>query len=438
MTMARGMAATAPRTVERATEALRWIARAGVFVHVASLPISMAGMQAGFAIAAIALVLLRVAGVPVWRRSLLDLPILAFVGAALLSQLLAFAWMGGDAFLWKTLLSPLVIVSALGLDPARARRDALRLLGVWAVAAMVPAILAWPQYYTGFDLLHALGLRKEAVHTTVQLYRERYNALGLFSAHTRLAHALLAPVCVLAAVAPVAAKGARRTLAPIVLAAIAAAIVLTFARSAWYGLVAAGAVLSLFAGGKRAVAGFAALAVAGALLVSLHPGVRTRFASSFDPSRNQDRKGIWQVCADVAKEHPWTGVGFGNLPVAAREKFDGNAIIGKMGEKTKRRCHNAFFTSLAEGGPLLFAASIFLIAGPAWSFLRLRRRTDRLGAAACAGALAMLAAMFVNSLVHDPLYASEAGFAFGFALAAAALVAATPTPGSDAEAPAAA
>ncbi|HEY0839657.1 MAG TPA: O-antigen ligase family protein, partial [Vulgatibacter sp.] len=179
-------------------------------------------------------------------------------------------------------------------------------------------------------------------------------------------------------------------------------------------------------GWKRALAGAAVFGVVGALLVAFHPSVRDRFVSSFEFSQNRDRMAIWEVCSEMAAEHPLAGVGFGNLPVAAREKFDSHPITGPRHEKSKRRCHNTFFTSLVEGGPLLLTASIFLFAGPAWGFFRLRRRTDRIGRAACAGVLATLAGMLVNSFVHDPLYASEAGFAFCFALAIATAIA---TPG---------
>lgn len=422
MTTALGVTASEPRALDRARAALGWAAKAGVALHVFSLPISMAGMQIGFAVAAIALVALRLTGAPVRRRSFLDAPFLAFVGAAILSQLFAFQWLGSDAFLWKTLLSPLVIVFTLGLDEAHMRRDALRLLGLWAVAAAIPSLIAWPQYFTGFDPLYALGLRAKPLGTG--LYGVHF-AMGFSTAYTRFAHSLLAPVSVLAAVG-VVLGGWRRTLALTVSLLACAAIGLTFARAAWIGLAVAAAVLALFVGWKRALAGAAVVGVVGALLVAFHPGVRTRFVSSFEFSQNRDRMGIWQVCSEVRAEHPLAGVGFGNLPIAARAKYESNPITGPLYETSKRRCHNTFFTSLVEGGPLLFAASIFLFAGPAWSFFRLRRRADRLGAAACAGALATLASMLVNSFVHDPLYASEAGFAFCFALAIATAIATAP------------
>src|SRR5512135_1900348 len=117
----------APVTSPHATleRALERAAVAGVLVHAVFLPISIAGMQIGLAISLGALGGLRVLGRRVWTRSALDLPCLLLVGAALVS--LAVATVAGsppvgwrEATLWRSILSPLLVVSALEVVGARA------------------------------------------------------------------------------------------------------------------------------------------------------------------------------------------------------------------------------------------------------------------------------------------------------------------------------
>lgn len=163
------------------------------------------------------------------------------------------------------------------------------------------------------------------------------------------------------------------------------------------------------------------LAVAGAVLFAVQPGFRNRVLSTLSGERNQDRIGIWQTCAAVARDHP-EGIGFGNMPILGQPYFD------QVAPETVVRawCHNTFFTAYVEGGiPYLLATLLFWI----WlgvAFLRMARGTDPLGRAACAGGLAGLAAMGVNALAHDVLYASETVYGMGLALALAVILARPP------------
>lgn len=396
-------------------------ARAGLFLHVAFLPISIAGMQIGLGIAGLSLFALRLSGRKVWARTELDLPILGLIGAAILSQILAFSWVGGnDAFLWRTLLAPLIIVSVLQLDPERARADALRLLALWALVAILPSIVGWVQHYRAFDLLHELGLRKKAVIADAPRYPGRYAATGFFTWYQRLAHNLTPPLCLLAAVVCYGDRPrARRWIGAGLALFVASVVFLTFSRTSWYGLAGAAFVLAVFAGKRLAPALLAIGAVAAVAIVSLNPGVRSRVETSFDGTVNQDRVGIWNTCAAVVRDHPITGVGFGNLPKVVGPYFD------EVAPRTVIRawCHNTFFTAYTEGGALLLGAMLFFWGWLAWSFWRLRRGADRLGRAACIGGLAALTAMLANAMAHDFFYASESMYGFGFLLALAIVLA---------------
>lgn len=209
--------------------------------------------------------------------------------------------------------------------------------------------------------------------------------------------------------------GGRRILLGLGSLLVASAVFLTFARSAWYGLVAAVLVFALLAGGrpKWRWLSFGSLFIA--LLFAANTGFRARVLSSFVGSSNEDRLKIWQVCSEVVERAPLFGVGFGNLPAVAKPIYSElypNAWV-------RAYCHNTFFTAYAEGGALLLLAVLFYFFGLARSYYRRQREptADPLARAAAFGALAGLAAMLVNSLTHDIFYASESMYGLGFLLA---------------------
>ena len=408
----------AAERVDARQRLLEEAARFGLYVHAAFVPLSIAGMQFGLAVAGLSLLALSLLGRRVWFRSALDLPVLA-----LLLVVLLWPW---DATigsrLYRTFLSPLIVASVLGLRPRTMRSDALRVLAIWAGFALIPSLLAWAQFFAGLDVLHELGLRARPVRPTVPLYAERYAATGFFKWYIRLAHNLSAPLCLLAALAVHGGLPPRwRRAALVATAAIGAAVFLTFTRTAWYGLALAALVLAAFGGRRVFATTVIGLAVVGAVLFAVQPGFRNRVLSTLSGERNQDRIGIWQTCAAVARDHP-EGIGFGNMPIVGGPYFD------RVAPETVVRawCHNTFFTAYVEGGiPYLLAALLFW----AWlglAFLRMARRADRLGRAACAGGLAGLAAMGVNAMAHDLFYASETVYGMGLALALAVILARPP------------
>ena len=437
------------RTVQRTLER---VALFGVLVHALFLPISMAGMQIGLACSAGALVALRMTGRRVWARSALDLPCLLLCGAAVVS--LGLGALAGsppvgwhEATLWRSILAPIVVLSALEVagrgaavdrgpapasdgDAREVQRLAVVALGVWAAASLVPSALAWAQYWTGFDPLYALGLRREPVHAIVPVFPGRYAAVGFFRWYQRLAHNLLPPLCLAAAVAlrahPSSPRAAGtgvgrplRVLLAFASLAAAAAIVLTLSRMAWASLVLAGLVLALLGAPKRTRRWAVAVVVAGSFAMTLHPGVRTRLANLAQPGINHDREDIWRICRAVVEKYPLTGVGWGNLPRRTAAYYD--LVPYPL---PRAWCHDSFFSAWAEGGPLLFAALVAFWALLLRAFWRLRRSSgEPIPWAAATGALAGILAMLASSLTHDILYSSEAMYGLGFALAIATALA---------------
>ena len=437
MSLAPAGADAAPRPVRLASwqRALERAAALGVLTHAAFLSISIAGMQIGLAVALGALLLLRASGRRVWARGPLDLPCLLLAGAAVGS--LGLGALGGsmpvgwhEATLWRSILSPLVVLSAIEAsrgppgreDAAAPRRLALAALATWAAAALLPSAVAWLQYWTGLDPLHALGLRAQPVRGVVPAYPDSFAAVGFVRWYQRLAHNLTPPLCVAGAVAAYGGvRGRLRVLLAVATVAGATAVVLTLSRAAWVTLLVAALVVALSVGRSRRWA-LAAVA-AGAAAMALHPGVRARVRHLTVPGDNDDRKNIWRVCRAVIDDHPLTGVGWGNLPRRSLPYYDRLAPWHPL----RAWCHNSFLSAWAEGGPLLCGALLAfwaLLLRACWRWQR--AGADALGRAAAAGGLAALVAMLMNSLAHDILYASEAMYGLGFALGVTAALARLP------------
>jgi O-antigen ligase len=406
------------------------VAWAGIAAHAAFLPISVAGMQIGLGVALAALTLARLAGQPIWVRTPIAAPVLGLCAAALVS--IPVAALAGsppvdarDLFFWKALATPVVVLLALeagdpGEDAEAPRRRAVALVLVWTVAALVPASVAWAQYRTGFDLLHALGFRAAPKAARALWAPGRYAAIGFFSWYPRFAHAMTMVAALAGALAALAPLRARtRVLLAAGALTTAFAVVLTMSRSAWAGLAVAAVIVAGLA--QRRTARLAVpLALAAAVAAGASfPSLRARLERALSSESNGDRAVVWRVCAAVVADHPLAGVGFGALPGRARAYYDRMAPDYPV----RAWCHDAFFSAWAEGGPILTAAVIGWWVLLARAFLRWRREGDALGRAAAAGALAALAALLVNALVHDVFWSSEPVYAVGFLIGAAAVLA---------------
>ncbi|HYG69243.1 MAG TPA: O-antigen ligase family protein [Anaeromyxobacteraceae bacterium] len=413
-----------------AREALVRAAWVGVAAHAAFLPVSMAGMQIGVGVALGALLLLWATGHRVWRWSPIHLPVLLLAGAALLS--VGIAWATGapprstdNAIFFRLLVVAVVVLPAIEVGPAgeppeRVRRRALRFAAIWIGVAILPSVLGWIQVRTGLDAMHALGLRDAPRQAPAPWAPGRYAAMGFFTWYVRYAHAL-APAAAFAAALALFAPLPRRTriLFGVAAVIVSSSVVLTGSRSAWAGLALGGFVLALLSGPRvRRVAIPAAIAAA-LLAVLLSPGLRTRISRLDEPEATGDREIIWRVCSAMIADRPLTGVGYGALAQRSYPYYERLAPEFPM----RAWCHQSFVTAWGEGGPLLAVALAAWFALLARAFLRLHRTGDGLARAASAGALAALASLFVNALVHDVFWSTEPMFAHGFLLAVAVALA---------------
>jgi len=404
----------------------RALAALGLGAHALFAPVSIAATQIGLGAALLGILLCALAGRRP-RRTPLDLALALFVVAALLSTALAREGPGAPMSftLWRHAAGFWIATQALWLA-SDVRRAAARTLALAAAGLIAASLVGLVQYRTGFDLVHALHLREQARLVAAPGVPGRFAAMGFFISRLTFGHCATVLVALFAGAALFGelASSVRALLAAAIATGLVA-ILLTFDRAAWLGLLAAA--LALGAAGlaqRRArasltdppartparrvalAAGALALLCASATLV---PGVRARFASGFDVQQNQDRVFLWSRALEIIRDHPLAGVGFGNYPRVCPRYYDRVDPAFPM----RTWAHNSLLSLWAETGLAGLCALAFLI------FAVARALRDRLRAQGLftAGALAAVCALAVIAQVHDVVYDSKVMYPLWLALA---------------------
>src|SRR5438046_1842910 len=159
------------RTVNRAKVAAA-LASAGLFAHAFLVPISIAGMQMALAVAAAGVLLAQ----PGFQRTPLDVPLLAFVAVAVVSDLVSPYGPPplSEATLWRSAIGYFVVAHALHVLP---RGTALRAVYFVCAGVSLAALVALAQHWTGIDLVHRIGLRAEPALVVAPGSPERFGAM---------------------------------------------------------------------------------------------------------------------------------------------------------------------------------------------------------------------------------------------------------------------
>lgn len=419
--------------------ALRRLAFASAGAFAVLAPWTVAGLQiaAGAALAA-------VAGLALLRRApanALHGPVLAFAAASAVALAMNPGAAGAAPLMAKFAFAAVAATAASAggsAESAPRRLWTVALLFAGSTAAV--SVLALVQVRTGFDPIHALGLRTEPVVFDAPDAPGRYVAIGAYAGRHRLGH-----VCALFAAFAAGALiegGALRETTSLGLrggvgrlrgAALGAAAALAtagaaaaYARAALGALAAAvvlAAVRRFGAGRRRALAALAGLAAAVAAALALAPGNAARIAGTLSLEANRDRQFIWERAAEVLADVPTFGVGPGAYPAAAAPYYD----FADPRFPMRTWAHDAFVTvwlELGVAGLVAFAALFVAL------FAAVRPRGDaldplRFGASTAAVAYLLLC------LVHDPPHNLEvsavAFFLFGLgAVEPPAAIAAAP------------
>jgi O-antigen ligase len=298
------------------------------------------------------------------------LPLLAWLGAALLSALLGFNPGGGMLFIG---------IFALGVIWH------LTIVRYYADRGVSRAI------FWSFLLSGSLAALSAIVMVVARVPADQYTighgrAIGTFILPGELAGYLIILLPVAFAVARVARDRSLRALAWIALVLGVAALALTFSRAGWMGFAAAVAFLA-FAGGtvRRRYAPLILLAGLAAVLVV--------FNAHHNPAENYTRLSIWQAGIEIVRRFPLTGVG----------PFDFARIYPLVrlpqGDLTAFHAHSFLLTIFAEMGIVGIAA----VLAAWWHFavaLRERLRTAKPAHAMLALAIAAgLVGTWVQGLI---------------------------------------
>jgi O-antigen ligase len=203
-------------------------------------------------------------------------------------------------------------------------------------------------------------------------------------------------------------------------AALAAALIFSWSRGAWLGFSAAIAAFILFFPKRRWVGLGLLIAGCGLLLggnqMGLVPGaVSSRLSGFQEDLQFGDVRGVdindanyavlerlahWQAALDMARDNPWTGVGFGNYEPA----YYDYALINwpyPLGH-----AHNYYLNILAETGIPGLVVYVILWGAIIWQAAGLIRRLDWPRRGIALGLLAVWVTLSVHHLV-DKLYVNN-------------------------------
>lgn len=158
----------------------------------------------------------------------------------------------------------------------------------------------------------------------------------------------------LLALALIGEKAWLRGVAPAAFALTTVALLLTYTRGAWLGWAAGAATIFL----RRRPRLFVPIFVAAALLFALHPALRERLGTMFDPSypTNRGRILLWKAGWDAIRERPVTGLGLHSMEPRIVERT--GDVIGH----SLSHFHNDYVQTAAAMGAVGLLAFLFLMA----------------------------------------------------------------------------
>jgi O-antigen ligase len=375
------------------------LAYAGLAAHALFVPVSIAGMQIALGVAAAGLLL----ALPKPLRTELDWPVLAFVGLAVLSDLMTKEGAPPlvSATLWRAVVGFFVVAHGVRLVPR------LPLVYCACAGLALSSIVGLVQYRTGVDLVYLLHLRGSAALVEAPGVAGRYGAMGFFTSRLTFGHNATVLSALLLGALAAGAVPRRRVWIPAVAAVLGlSAVAVTFDRAAYLAIGAAIVVIALFSSVRVRRALVPALA-AMLLLALLHGGIRDRFTSAFSTGANSDRVFIWSQAVQIIRDHPVAGIGFANYPKVCGRYYD--RVDPSFGMRTW--AHNTELSTLAEMGPLGLLALLWLFAAAARALVRRMSRDSF-----ALGGLAALVALFVIGQAHDVLYDTKVMYALWLAL----------------------
>jgi len=323
-----------------------------------SVSVSVGGISVG-------LVYLAALGVLVQERKRIVLPaksvflaIGALLGAYFLATLLSMPyphhWGKFGEELWIKLLVIAVPVVAGG--GSRKIAGALKLALVIGAVASAYAVV---QHFLGVDPIRNCSLyRRQFGHSAVS---------GFFSHHLSFAGQSLIFIIMTAAWYLDKPTDSRRRWLLLPLVALVLALVWSYARSAWVGVLVGLPVLVMLQSGRARWLAMAGGLVAAAAVLLIHP-VRDHFLRIFQIQQHVTRLNLWQSSWDGIVANPLLGFGPGNF----KALLDGFKVPGHY-DTLAHSHHDLLMHGVNAGFPGILAALALL-----WVTCRLMMRASKL------------------------------------------------------------
>lgn len=307
-----------------------------------------------------------------WLRTPVDAAGMAWLAAMILAAVFAQDRAASLPRITKGFFPLMIGMAALQV---RTRRDAEHAIGVYLAASALVAVYgvcAW--------VAHGM------------LYANR--ARGLSGHYMTFGGQLLLELLFAAGIAVADKRPRWRWGATLTAVLTAAALAVTFTRSAWIGLFVGLAVIAALV--QPLMLGWLALLAGGAFAFAPHDW-RARLMSIFDPMHpwNRQRVYMWDAGLRMFRDHPLTGVGLQDLH-ALYDRYRDPASTERAGH-----LHDVFIQIAATMGIVGLAAfgwlytSFLRVAG---SGLRAQLKRGGLGAGVKLGVLAALSGFIVAGL----------------------------------------
>jgi O-antigen ligase len=177
------------------------------------------------------------------------------------------------------------------------------------------------------------------------------------------------------------------------------ALILTFARGAYFAIVTSFIVLAFliykYLGNKKT-----ALLILSVLLIFIIPvtPIADRFYSSFDLNEgsNMGRLEMWSQSGKIALDNFWQGVGLGNYALTVDAQFDYRNPV---------TAHNLYLDILSEMGIFALVIWLLLFLGTIGQiFLKLKKTIHKKEKYILIGLIGSLTYLLVHSFFETPIY----------------------------------
>lgn len=264
----------------------------------------------------------------------------------------------------------LLFSSSIALSIAPPTLKGYRLFLVFTAVIAAYAVF---QSFTGIDLLRPgseRAVQRLDVRKEIQLWR----SAGLFGSPMGYVYIAGMYSCLPLAVALLFPKEAKRlrwfSIAAFVV--IAASLVTTYVRGAWFAMAIAYLAMIWIARRKIFYAAIGAGTAAFVVLFTTFIQFRERIMSLFDPAyaSNNDRWLLWKMNWEMFKDYPLIGIGWGENETRAKE------YMIRMGHPKAftGHAHNNYLEALAGTGILGLTAFMFFVGFFLWLTWRIWKR----------------------------------------------------------------